>query len=136
MLEQDGPELPAAIAGKIPAARTLLTICSSVLVEQPSLGGHTQELLMESGASAGLPWLGFPWTGYGAIINWKHSLYEVGEPVPLASIFRQAIHFAPGATPIWLPAPSSPTISLTVNVPCPWGSMGVGECWGLASCQL
>ena len=30
----------------------------------------------------------------------------------------QAIHFAPGATPIWLPAPSSPIAVPIVCVPC------------------
>ena len=136
MVEQDGPELPAAIAGKIPAARTESTICCKVLAEHPSLAGHTQELLMESGANVGSPWFGFPFTGYGAIKNWKHSEYVVGEPLPPESMFRQAIHCAPGATPMWLLPPSSPTISLTVKVPCPCGSIGVGECCEVASCQL
>jgi hypothetical protein len=31
--------------------------------------------------------------------NWKHSVYVAGVPLPW-SMFRQAIHFAPGATPI------------------------------------
>src|ERR1017187_6394913 len=56
MLEQLDPLLPAAIAGKIPAARTASTIVWRVKVEQPSLGGHSHELLMESGALEGSPW--------------------------------------------------------------------------------
>src|ERR1035437_6841647 len=115
MLEQLGPELPAAIAGKIPAARTASTMLWRVSKEQPSLGGHSHELLMESGALEGSPWP--PPTGYGAIRNWKHSVYCAGVPLPPESMLRQAIHFAPGATPTWLPCPSSPTISLTVKVP-------------------
>jgi hypothetical protein len=39
-------------------------------------------------------------------------------------MFRQPIHFAPGATPIWLPAPSSPTVVPAVWVPWPWSSQG------------
>src|SRR6266576_559020 len=60
MLEHEDPELPAATAGKIPAARTLFTTASSVFAEQPSLGGHPQELLIESGAFVGSPWAGLP----------------------------------------------------------------------------
>ena len=39
--------------------------------------------------------------------NCMHSMYVAGVPLPW-SMLRQPIHFAPGATPIWLPAPSSP----------------------------
>jgi len=46
--------LPAAITGKIPAARTALTIDNKALMEHPSLAGQSQELLMISGARAGL----------------------------------------------------------------------------------
>src|SRR3990170_76560 len=42
-------------------------------------------------------------------------------------MFRQPIHFAPGATPIWLPAPSSPTIVPMVWVPWLLSSQGTGE---------
>ena len=55
MVEQAGPSLPAAMAGKIPAARTASTMLCRVPKEQPSLGGQTQELLMESGALVGSP---------------------------------------------------------------------------------
>src|SRR5258707_15510935 len=55
MLEQPDPELPAATAGKIPAARTLLTTVKRVFAAHPSLGGHPQELLIESGAFDGSP---------------------------------------------------------------------------------
>ena len=43
-----------------------------------------------------------------------YHLLEQGRPLPL-SMLRQAIQRAPGATPIWLPAPSSPTM-----VPVTW----------------
>ena len=47
-----------------------------------------------------------------------------------ASMLRQPIHLAPGATPIWfvpvpMPAPaSSPTTVPVVCVPWPWSSQG------------
>ncbi len=72
MVEQPDPALLAAIAGKIPAARTAFTTALSVSTEQPSLGGQVQELLIESGASDGSP--GGPFIGYGAIRNSKHSV--------------------------------------------------------------
>ena len=40
-----------------------------------------------------------------------HSIIVAGDvDESVASIMRQAIHFAPGAIPIWLPIPSSPII--------------------------
>jgi hypothetical protein len=45
-------------------------------------------------------------------------------------MFLQAIHRAPGAMPIWLPASSSPTIVPTVWVPWPLSSQGAGELAG------
>jgi hypothetical protein len=60
-------------------------------------------------------------------------------------MFRQPMKRAPGATPTWLPAPSSPTARLAVDVPWPWSSQGAAafEPQGLpaaaswtASCQL
>ena len=58
-------------------------------------------------------------------------------------MFRQPIHFAPGAIPIWLPEPSSPTIVPIVWVPWLVSSHGAGALgphtpppvW-IASCQL
>jgi hypothetical protein len=58
-------------------------------------------------------------------------------------MLRQPIHFAPGATPIWLPAPSSPTTVPVVCVPCALSSHGWTVSapqapppeW-IASCQL
>ena len=44
-------------------------------------------------------------------------------PLPW-SMFRQPIHFAPGATPTWLPAPSSPDVVPVVCVPWEWSSHG------------
>ena len=43
-------------------------------------------------------------------------MYEAGVPQPL-SMQRQPIQRACGAMPIWLPAPSSPTIVPIVWVP-------------------
>ena len=43
------------------------------------------------------------------------------------SILRQAIHFAPGAIPIWLPMPSSPIAVPVVWLPWPSSSQGKGE---------
>ena len=42
-------------------------------------------------------------------------------------MFRQPIHRAPGATPIWFEPPSSPTIVPIVCVPWPKSSHGKGE---------
>ncbi len=57
-------------------------------------------------------------------------------------MFRQPIHRAAGAMPIWFVPPSSPTIVPAVWVPWPWSSHGSGElapqlpppAW-MASCQ-
>jgi hypothetical protein len=52
-------------------------------------------------------------------------MYLAGVPLPW-SMLRQAIHFAPGAIPIWLPAPSSP---IAVPVVCePWKKSSQGCC--------
>ena len=60
-------------------------------------------------------------------------------------MFRQPMKRAPGAMPIWLPAPSSPTARLAVAVPWLSSSQGasVSDPHGLAavalwiaSCQL
>ena len=71
----------------------------------------------------------------------------LGRPTP-SSMFRHDIHFASGATPTWLPAPSSPTAIPIVCVPWPWSSHGAVllkphgfvpfpemSAW-IASCQL
>jgi hypothetical protein len=55
-----------------------------------------------------------------------HSMYLAGVPV-FASMLRQPIHFAPGAMPIWFPAPSSPIIVPVVWEPWPRSSQGNGE---------
>ena len=62
---------------------------------------------MISGALVGSPSLGVQLIGKGARKNSMHSMYLAGVPSP-PSMLRQPIHFAPGAIPIWLPAPSSP----------------------------
>jgi len=52
----------------------------------------------------------------GARNHCMHSIYLAGVPL-FASMFRQPIHFAPGAMPIWLPWPSSPIIVPVVCEP-------------------
>jgi hypothetical protein len=67
-----------------------------------------------------------PFASVGASTNWPEASSDADEQVfvsqPLA-----ANHLAAGATPIWLPAPSSPTIVPMVCVPCPLLSHGTGD---------
>src|SRR6267143_442029 len=117
------------------------TAACSVPAEQPSEGGHSQELLVISGAfvGSGSP----PPIRVGARNHCMHSMYLAGVPA-LASMLRQPIHFAPGAIPIWLPAPSSPTIVPVVWLPWARSSQGSGESFPqglptlswMESCQL
>src|SRR5437899_793921 len=140
-VEQPGPALPAATTIIIPAAACASTAACNVLAEQPSEGGHSQELLVISGAlvGSGSP----PPIRVGARNHCMHSMYLAGVP-KFASMLRQPIHFAPGAIPIWLPAPSSPTIVPVVWLPWPWSSQGKGESFPqtfptlswMESCQL
>jgi hypothetical protein len=70
-------------------------------------------------------------------------MYLAGVPA-LESMFRQPIHFALGAIPIWLPMPSSPIIVPVVWLPWPRSSQGKGESFPqglplllwMESCQL
>ena len=55
-----------------------------------------------------------------------HSMYLAGVPFPW-SMLRQPIHLAPGAIPIWFPAPSSPITVPMVWVPWKISSQGSGE---------
>jgi hypothetical protein len=104
---QFGPRLPVEATTKIPAACVFSTIVRSVSCAQPSAGGQFQLLFITCGRSVGS---GFcPVRSVGAMKNWKHSVYVCGVPLPW-SMFRQPIHFAPGATPIWFPEPSSPIV--------------------------
>src|SRR5436309_8654764 len=108
------PSLPAETAMKVPAARTLSTAVCRLPTEHPSSGGQRYELPIAFGRFDGS---GFaPFRSVGARKNWRHSMYVLGRPTP-SSMFRQAIHLAPGATPIWFPAPSSPTAVPIVCVP-------------------
>src|SRR5688500_8457120 len=119
---QLGPLLPADACTKIPAAWVLLTIVSSsVPLVQPSLGGQPQLLTSTCGRRAGLGF--WPARSVGAIMNWKHSVYVAGVPIPWFML-RQPTHFEPGATPISLAAPSQPEAVPTVCVPCPLSSQG------------
>ena len=63
-----------------------------MLAEQPSDGGHSQELFVMSGAlvGSGSP----PPIRVGARKNSMHSMYLAGVPA-FWSMLRQAIHFAP-----------------------------------------
>ena len=62
----------------------------------------------------------------------KHSAYVEGMPQP-RSMFRQPIQRAPGARPIWLPAPSSPTIVPIDNRNGP--TLAVPYYWNIAPNQ-
>ena len=130
----------------MPAARVFSTIVWRLFGAQSSLVGQPQLLFITCGRIVGF---GFGLLrSVGAMKNWKHSVYVSGLPFPW-SMLRQPIHFAPGATPIWCSAPSSPTAVPVVCVPWPWSShgtmevnpqgFGVGEGGMLAwieSCQL
>src|SRR5437763_17069381 len=125
----------------MPAAACASTAACNVSKEQPSEAGHSQELLVMSGAlvGSGLP----PPIWVGARNHSIHSMYLAGVPA-LASMLRQPIHFAPGAIPIWLPVPSSPIIVPVVWLPLASSSHGKGASlpqgfptlsW-MESCQL
>src|SRR5262245_19491451 len=66
-----------------------------------------------------------PFRSVGARIHWPTARRELSEH-PLLAQPRAAIQRAPGATPTWLPAPSSPTMTPVVCVPCPTSSHGAG----------
>src|SRR5215831_5257049 len=104
-VEQLGPEFCAADTIMMPAAACASTAACNVSNEQPSEAGHSQELMVISGALVGSPCP--PPIGYGARNHSMHSMYRAGVPLP-TSMLRQPIHCAPGAIPIWLPLPSSP----------------------------
>src|SRR5512143_4081825 len=93
------PVLPADETVMMPAARCACTAANNVLGLQPSYGGQPHELLVTSGAFAGSPSAGVPFTGYGARKNSKHSRYVVGVPAP-TFMLRQPMNLAPGAIPI------------------------------------
>src|SRR5687767_588152 len=105
-VEQPDPELPADAWVRIPAARLARTAATRAPLLHPSDGGQVQELTVTSGARLGSPCAGVPPTGYGARKNSKHSMYVIGVPAPWF-MFRQPIHLAPGAIPIWWPAAAS-----------------------------
>ena len=113
-VEQPGPEFCAADTIIIPAAACDSTAACNVGAEHPSEGGHSQELFVMSGALVGSG--SVPLIRVGARNHCMHSIYLAGVPT-FASMFRQPIHFAPGAMPIWLPCPSSPIIVPVVCEP-------------------
>src|SRR6266511_4119894 len=69
-----------------------------------------------------------PLRSVGAITHWPAASSEVSEQL-LTSQPLAAIHLAPGATPTWLPAPSSPTIVPMVWVPWLLLSHGTSAGW-------
>src|SRR6476661_8299132 len=140
-VEQSVPEFCAADTIIIPAAACASTAACNELVEQPSEAGQPQELIVISGALVGSGSL--PLIRVGARNHCMHSMYLAGVPLPW-SMLRQPIHFAPGAIPIWLPAPSSPMAVPVVWEP--WKKSSQGACvsfpqglptllW-MESCQL
>src|SRR6476469_8222322 len=106
-VEQLGPEFCAADTIIIPAAACDSTAACNVGAEHPSEGGHSQELLVMSGALVGSG--SVPLIRVGARNHCMHSIYLAGVP-KCEFMLRQPIHFAAGAMPIWLPCPSSPLI--------------------------
>ncbi len=107
---QPGPALPLENAGKIPDARQAFTVARYQVSPPPP----PQELLTMFGRRSGR---GFaPARSVGARIHWPEASSAASEQLLLSQPFA-AIHRAPGATPIWLPAPSSPSIVPMVWVP-------------------
>src|SRR4051812_27990877 len=102
-VSQFGPVLPLANAGKMPAASQARTVSRYHVSPCPP----PHEELTTSACRSGLGLL--PARSVGAITHCPEARSEVLEH-ELDSHPLAAIHFAPGATPIWLPAPSSPTI--------------------------
>src|SRR5437588_11190021 len=118
---QRGPALPAETSTRIPAACVFSTIVCSVVGAQSSLAGQPELLYMTSGRRSGFGfWL---FRSVGAMNHWKHSVYVSGLPTP-SSMLWQPIHLAPGATPICLVLPSSPTALAVVCAPCALSSHG------------
>jgi len=105
-----GPKFPAENTGAIPAANQE----STKLWYHGSPPPPPQELLTTCGAllQSGL----FPSRSVGQAIHWaelvRAKLEQELNSHPLA-----AIHLAPGAMPIWLAPPSSPTMVPMVCVP-------------------
>ncbi len=120
-MAQPGPALPLEKAGKMPAARQASTIC----VYQSSCVALPQELLTMCGARSGRGL--WPARSVGATIHWPAARREASEQ-ELVSQPLAAIHLAPGATPILLAPPSSPTIVPMVWVP--WSLLSQGAAVG------
>src|SRR2546422_4137964 len=86
-----------------------------------------QELFTTWGRRSGR---GFPpFKSVGARIHWAEAVRAAAEQ-SLVSQPLAAIHWARGATPIWLAPPSSPIMVPMVCVPCPLLSHGASA--GLA----
>ncbi|URN06942.1 hypothetical protein LUW74_28900 [Actinomadura madurae] len=126
---QAGPLFPLAQIPMIPdaahASRTSSMSGSSVGEEEP------HELLTMCGR---FDTSGFrPSASVGASIHWPDATRSASVQVaqPLAAIQR-----TPGATPIWLPSPSSPAIVPIVCVPWPLLSQGAPSHLPEASNQL
>ena len=121
-MSQAGPKLPLEKTANMPAASQLASTSSNHGFSTLPLASP-QELLMTCGRRSVR---GFsPARSVGASIHCAEASSAPGGH--LRSSSRQpfaAIHRAPGATPIWLAAPSSPTIVPTVWVPCEMLSQG------------
>ena len=105
-VEQPGPELPAEASTKMPAACVLFTMVSSSLGGAAFAGRATPAVVHHVRAQGGVGVVAVQVGGCdeeleALCVAWR----ECRCPT---SMLRQPIHFAPGATPIWLPAPSSP----------------------------
>src|SRR5690606_17322505 len=126
---QPGPELPAENTGKMPAFRQALMVAWYQVSPRPP----PHELFTMSGALDGSAF--WPLRSVGATIHCpadsRWLLEQELVPQPLA-----AIHFAPGATPIWLLPPPSPTMVPMVWVPWPLLSHGEAPQIPVGSCQL
>src|SRR5690606_26311725 len=125
---QPGPELPAENIGKMPAAIQALMVAWYQVSPRPP----PHELFTTSGAIDGV---GVPLASVGAAIHWPAASRWALEQEVLAQPLA-AIHWAPGATPIWLVPPSSPTMVPMVWVPWPLLSHGDAPHTPVGSNQL
>src|SRR5262245_6914939 len=111
---------PFEKTGKMPEATQALTMSLNV----GSTKSPPHELLITCGRRSVRGFL--PPKLVGASIHWP----EASRADPEQEVSSQplaAIHFAAGATPIWLPMPSSPTIVPIVWVPWPLLSHGASD---------
>src|SRR5215204_5550992 len=94
----------------MPDARQAVTVARYQVSPPPP----PQELLTMFGRRSGRGLA--PPRSVGARIHWPEASRAASEQVLVSQPFA-AIHRAPGATPIWLPAPSSPSMVPIVWLP-------------------